>query len=245
MIEVELVSYTPNPELAIAIAARTCLSNQNYKAISEKLNDADIERIITTAIAKNHQSVLEHANFTFSISGVSRVLTHQLVRHRIASYSQLSQQRTDSSHIDFVTPPEIKKATELDMEYREMLNKCQELYKKMLCEHISRGSARYILPVASTTRIIATLNARSLINLLQQRECDVEEWEFRQVALLMHNELIRVAPRVFNNVGAPCEMTYICPEGEAGRKCKRRNRNGALLANPRAAINRDITSGVI
>jgi len=240
MIQVKLVSHTPNPELVVAAAARTCIRNMDYEAICAEMEEEDIERILTTVIVKNHLSVLEHASFTLTISGVSRVLTHQLVRHRIASHSQLSQQRTDSSRLKFTIPPEIQRHPELVTEYQNTMMHCQDLYKHLVQCGISKGSARYILPSGFNTRILTTMNARSLLNLLAQRECETEDWEFREVAQLIHNELMKVAPRIFRFAGPPCETQGYCPEGEKGRKCPRyrqmslskSNRHAELKAQP-------------
>jgi len=219
MIEVKLINYTKNLEIIVASAARTCFRDKTYEYICEELKEEDIERIIKTVIIKNHLSVLEHANFTFSISGVSRVLTHQLVRHRIASYSQLSQQRTDSSEIEFTTPPEIQNNTVLAREYQETVKSCRELYKRLVRSGISRGSARYVLPSSFNTKIMTTMNARSLFNLFAQRECHIEEWEFREVARLMHNELMKVTPMIFKYAGPPCQTHGVCPEGKNIGEC--------------------------
>jgi thymidylate synthase (FAD) len=220
MIRVELISYTPEPELTIALAARTCYADLNYRTIKDELSQTDIERILNTVIVKGHHSVLEHASFTFSISGVSRVFTHQLVRHRIASYSQLSQQRVDSLKLDFILPPAIKDNNDLTHEYIQLMNQCQDLYRKMIQQGISKGSARYILPSAFTTRIVATFNARSLFNLFSQRECQVEEWEFRKVALSMHAQLMEISPLIFQYSGPPCQSKGICPEGKEMLRCE-------------------------
>jgi len=219
MIEVKLINYTKQPEMTVASAARTCFRNKSYESICEELKEEDIERIVRTVIIKNHMSVLEHVIFTFSISGVSRVLTHQLVRHRIASYSQLSQQRTDSSGLEFTTPPEIERNSELASEYKKTLRSCQELYKRLVRSGISRGSARYVLPSSFNTKIMTTMNARSLFNLFAQRECQVEEWEFRQVARLMHDELMKVTPMIFKYAGPPCQTHGMCPEEKKGFEC--------------------------
>jgi thymidylate synthase (FAD) len=219
MIEINLINYTQNPEVTIASAARTCFRNKCYESICEELKEEDIERIIKTVILKNHLSVLEHITFTFSISGVSRVLTHQLVRHRIASYSQLSQQRTDSSELKFTVPPEIQKQPVLAKEYEETATKCQELYKRLVKSGISRGSARYILPSSFNTRIMTTMNARSLFNLFAQRECQAEEWEFRQLARLIHDKLMEVTPMIFKYAGPACQTRGICPEGKRVYEC--------------------------
>jgi thymidylate synthase (FAD) len=222
MIQVKLVNYTPNPELTVAAAARACIRNLDYETASAELSHEDVRRILKGIIEKNHHSPLEHANFTFAISGVSRVLTHQLVRHRIASYSQLSQQRTDSSRLQFIIPPEIQQQPKLSEEYQSIMERCRELYMRLVQSGIPRGSARYVLPSAFSTRIVATMNARSLLNLLAQRECEVEDWEFRQVALLMHSELTKVAPGIFRLAGPPCETQGYCPEGEKGLRCSHR-----------------------
>ena len=219
MIEVKLVNYTKNPEITVASAARTCFRDKTYESICEELKEEDIQRIIKEVIIKNHLSVLEHINFTFSISGVSRALTHQLVRHRIASYSQLSQQRVDSSGLQFTIPPEIQDNSEIVKEYDEAVRNCQEVYKRMVRSGISRGSARYVLPSCFNTKIMTTMNARSLFNLFAQRECQVEEWEFRKVAHLMHDELMKVSPMIFRYAGPPCQTHGVCPEGKKLHEC--------------------------
>ena len=224
MIRVKLVNYTPNPEEVVVAAAKTCIRNIDYEEVCSDLRGEDIQRILRTIILKNHHSVLEHANFTFAISGVSRVLTHQLVRHRIASHSQLSQQRTDSSNLKFTIPPEIERNPELMEEYKTMMVLCREFYKRLVKCGVSRGSARYALPSGFNSRIITTMNARSLFNLLAQRECGVEEWEFQQVAQLMHTELIKVAPNIFCFAGPPCETHGFCPEGKRDYECTRREK---------------------
>jgi thymidylate synthase (FAD) len=219
MIEVQLVDYTQNPEMLIASAAKTCIRNKSFNDIRGELTKSEIEKIIDTVISKNHLSVLEHINFIFSISGVSRVFTHQLVRHRIASYSQLSQQRSDSSELDFIIPPEIKKYNALAREYEEKVKNCQDLYRRLVRYGISKGSARYVLPSSFCTSILATFNARSLFNLLAQRECRSEEWEFREVACLMHTTLMKVAPSIFKHAGPPCQTQGLCPEGRTVIEC--------------------------
>ena len=213
MLKVKLVNFTSNPEMMVAVAARTCIRDKSYEFLRDELTAQDVERIVTSVISKNHLNVLEHVDFTFSISGVSRVLTHQLVRHRIASYSLLSQQRTDSSQLEFTIPPDIEKNSDLAREYENAMECCREVYKKLIASGIRRGSARYVLPSSSNTRIMTTMNARALFNLFSQRECHAEEWEFRQVARLMHIELMKMTPKIFRYAGPPCQTRGHCPEG--------------------------------
>lgn len=234
--QAELVSYTQAPELQIAIAARACLLDQDYSSIGQQLTQADIERLLTTVIVKGHHSVLEHASFTFAISGVSRVLTHQLVRHRIASFSQLSQQRADASDLAYVVPPEITKQPDLIQEYKRLMTACRDLYQALCESGVSRGSARYVLPSGFETRIVVTMNARSLFNLLSQRECAAEEWEFRQLATLMHRELAQVAPFLFKLAGPSCATSGECPEGDIGANCGRLLHTGSRLTNTKESI---------
>ncbi len=235
-INVEIVGYTPNPEVTVAIAARACFSDEDYYSIEGHLSEHDVERILATVIAKGHHSVLEHASFTFAISGISRVVSHQLVRHRIASYSQLSQQRSDASTLDFVVPPDIRRAPHLAAEYRDLMVGCQEFYNRLVEDGIPLGTARYVLPSSFTTRIVMTMNARSLFNLIAQRECAAEEWEFRQLATLIHRQLMTVAPGIFRYAGTECETHGICPEGEVGLDCGRTSKTGAAVENTREAI---------
>lgn len=241
-VQVELLSHTPDPELAVAIAARACVSDQDVGSIAARLSPADVERLIATTFAKGHHSVFEHPSFTFAISGVSRVLTHQLVRHRIASYSQLSQQRVDASDLGFVVPPEIRKDPELAAKYVDAMRASQRLYGELVDRRIPIGSARYVLPSAFHTRIVVTMNARSLFNLIEQRACGAEEWEFRQLATMIHRRLVEVAPLIFKWAGPKCETDDYCPEGEVGLACSRLAHTGASVFNTRADIAMTIAS---
>lgn len=234
--KVEVAAHTPYPELAVAVAARACFSDQDYDIIEGQLRPADVDRVLATVISKGHHSVLEHANFTLAISGISRVVSHQLVRHRMASYSQLSQQRADASELQYVTPPAIRRKRQLADRYARLMSDCQEFYRTLLESEIPRGSARYVLPSSFQTRVVMTMNARSLMNLISQRECAAEEWEFRQLAHSIHDAVMGVAPGIFRHAGTQCETHGVCPEGEVGLNCGRLSRTGARVENTRQAI---------
>ena len=238
--KVILTSHTPEPELTVALAARRCVRDQDPEEIRKELTADDIRRLIATVIAKEHHSVLEHVSFTFEISGVSRVLSHQLVRHRIASYSQLSQQRVDSSRLEYVVPPEVRRDPTILHEYEEAMEACRALYALLVKRGVPLGSSRYVLPSAFTTRVMMTMNARSLFNLIEQRECAAEEWEFRAVATLIRKRLLAVAPNIFRFAGTTCETSGVCLEGETGIDCGKQVRTGALVENTRPAIARAI-----
>ncbi|MBA7633755.1 Flavin-dependent thymidylate synthase [subsurface metagenome] len=216
---VELLAYTPEPEKLVAVAARRSYDKRSAKQIWEEMNDIEVPRLLDQVIGHRHLSVLEHANFTFAIEGISRALSHQLVRHRIASYTQQSQQRASEQDFNFIIPPAIQGNLALCREFQEKMRELANFYRKALDMGVTKGQARYALPNACMTRIIMTTNARSLFNLISQRACGVEEWEFRTLAIKMHMILLTVAPNIFKYAGPKCVMDLICPEGEEGKKC--------------------------
>ncbi|GAJ14208.1 unnamed protein product, partial [marine sediment metagenome] len=151
-------------------------------------------------------------------------------RHRVASYSQMSQQRTDERDFVFTIPPEIEKNGELAEEFREKVEALAGFYAKVVDKGIPKGQARYILPNACTTQVIMTMNARSLFNLIAQRTCGVEEWEFRMIATRIHQALLVVAPSIFRHAGPRCVTDLVCLEGKKGEMCGRyKSIPGAVL----------------
>lgn len=229
---VELITYTPEPEKLVAVAARRSYDKRPTKQIWEDLTETEIVRLLHKVIRHGHLSVLEHIYFTFAIEGVSRVLSHQLVRHRIASYSQQSQQRAHETDFTFVMPPKIKKNTQLAKQFQEIAQTLSDFYARALENGIPKGQARYVLPSACTTRIIMTMNARSLFNLISQRTCGLEEWEFRIIASKIHQALLEIAPNIFSHAGPKCVVDLVCPEGKKGEKC-------GLYKKIRGAVLRD------
>ena len=227
---IELLTYTPEPERLVAVAARRSYDKRSAMQIWEEMTDAEVARLLYRVIRHGHTSVLEHINFTFAIEGVSRALSHQLVRHRMASYTQQSQQRSNERDFDFTVPPEIRKNSELAKEFQEKVKALAEFYTRAIETGIPKGQARYILPNACVTRIIMTMNARSLFNLISQRTCGVEEWEFRMVASKIHQLLLEVAPNIFSHAGPRCITDLVCLEGKKGEKCGLyKNIPGAVL----------------
>jgi thymidylate synthase (FAD) len=231
-ISVELLCHTPDPERVVATAAKACWTDKPIRRIAEDLTDAEIARLLPKVILRGHHSVLEHINFTFAIEGVSRVLSHQLVRHRMGSYSQLSQQRHDESDFAYVVPPAILHDDDLLKGYRRCMGEARDFYMLLLTRGVPKGTARYLLPAACRTRVVVTMNARSLFGLLEQRLCGAEEWEFRLVAAKMQRELMNVAPRIFRFAGPKCETERVCPEGDVADECAHLLRiRGATVAN--------------
>ena len=224
---VELLSFTPNPLALIYAAFRQCYHAGFVADMWPRLVAGDISRevqaeFVSTIMVSGHTSPVEHVSFTFALSGVSRALTHQLVRHRIASYSQQSQRYVDGSHFDYIMPPAIAQHPESAERFTQIMEMIGEGYRdlKALLEAAGRkGStvnedARFVLPQATTTNIVVTMNCRTLLNFFEHRCCTRAQWEIRHVANAMLALCREVLPAVFAVAGAKCERLGYCPEGE-------------------------------
>lgn len=213
--KVELVEYTPEPDILAAAAARSCRSSKGASELRETENEEDLKKVLRKTIEKGHTSVIEHANFTFSIEGISRACSHQLVRHRIASYSQQSQRHIKPDEEKYVTPPKIKKNSEARKKFEKAMRKAWETYKELAqIEGIPKEDSRFVLPNATKTNIVVTLNARSLLNFFEQRTCLHAQWEIRTVANKMLNKAQKAAPTIFEKAGPPCKRRGTCPEDD-------------------------------
>jgi thymidylate synthase (FAD) len=211
--KVDLIAYTPNPEAAAAAAARICYSARGAADLMQDLSREETKKLIEKLISMGHLSPMEHVSFTFAIEGVSRVLSHQLVRHRIASYSQKSQRYVDENNFSYITPPSINADPEAVVLYQKVMDDLQEAYRK-LAEVVPREDARYILPNAAETKLVCTMNARSLYNFFRMRCCRRAQWEIRELAHKMREEVRAVAPALFALAGPSCESEGICWEGD-------------------------------
>jgi len=164
-------------------------------------------------LSRGHESIMEFAYFIFSISGVSRVLTHQLVRHRIASYLQMSSRERDISEAGFVFPPQIKKNTEIARIYKEGLEASIRKYEELLANGIAYEDARYLLPDSLQTHIAVAMNARSLNHLFGLRLCTRAQWEIRKLADKIRKIVKPISPSLFWSEARPCVIRGYCPEG--------------------------------
>lgn len=214
MIKVELLEYTPNPERVVAMAARLCYSSRSAGELRERLTEEEVQKMVAKMISLGHGSTIEHVSFTFGIEGVSRVLTHQLVRHRIASYDQQSQRYVREHNFAYVTPPTIAANAAAQQKYRDFMSKARETYEELIAFGIPQEDARYVLAGGAETKIIVTMNARSLHHFFNLRCCYRAQWEIRDLAYKMLAEVKKVAPTLFKNAGAGCVNTGRCPEGE-------------------------------
>ncbi len=199
-IKVKLIAYTPEPERVIAAAGRSCYSKEPTDILMETMSENDRKKLIPTLVKMGHHSVIEHAVFTFAISGVSRVTTHQLVRHRIASYSQKSQRYVKEKNFDYVEPPKIQKNEEAHRIFTEAMKYLSDAYAKLVKLGIPKEDARYLLPNATQSHITVTMNARELLHFINLRMAPSAQWEIRILARLMLEEVRKVAPTVFENI---------------------------------------------
>lgn len=209
---VELIQYTPDPEKVVAAAARLCYSPDPVPELLERLSDEKVAEFVRKLYSMGHLSTFEHISFQFSIDGVSRALSHQLVRHRIASYSQRSQRYVKEVGFEFVMPPSIQRNPEALARFEKVMETLQEDYRELLAV-VPAEDARYILPNACTTSLMATFNARSLLNFLEHRTCVRAQWEIRQLAEKMLKLVQDVAPNLFAQAGPTCVSQGVCHEG--------------------------------
>ena len=213
--KVNLLRFTADAELLCGAAALTTIKSGTPSEIFEKMDVDMAKRKIKQVTEYGHGSVIEHASFTFSIEGVSRAMTHQLVRHRIASYTQQSQRYVTYDTLEnYVTPPSIEKGKEAKKAFDEALAKISETYQNLLNMKIPKEDARFILPNAAKTNIIVTMNARELRHFFNLRCCARAQWEMRAVSTEMLKQAKKAAPALFENSGPSCVELGYCIEGK-------------------------------
>jgi len=209
---IELLTYTPEPELVVAAAARLCYSNSSIGELLEK-SRTERETFLEKITSLGHLSVLEHVSFTFGVEGISRACSHQLVRHRLASYSQQSQRYVSHrKRFSAATPDSIAQTPELAGRYQQMLDDIHKLYTEMLVAGIPAEDARFILPNAATTKLVVTMNGRELLHFLSLRCCRRAQWEIQELAKQMLRRVKPLAPILFAKAGPGC-VGGVCPEG--------------------------------
>ena len=208
--KVMLLAYTQNADAICAAAGNSCYSN---KPASEIVEDIDSEKVLSRIVGMGHHSVIEHAVFTFSVEGVSRALTHQLVRHRMASFSQQSQRYVSLTEPTYVTPHTIEGDPEAEKRFEETMESIWKAYRDLEEMGIPAEDARYLLPNGCTTNITITMNARELLHFFSLRCCNRAQWEIREMADRMLELCMEVSPVIFKDAGPPC-VRGPCPEGK-------------------------------
>lgn len=212
--QVELLYHTPDPERAIATAARLCYAPVGASELMETMPPERIQSVLSTIMKSGHFSTLEHVSYTFAIDGVSRAMTHQLVRHRLASFNQQSQRYVKfKDGLNTIKPASIAENEEASALFDEAVDAAVEAYQKLLDAGVPAEDARYLLPNAAETKIVVTMNVRELLHFFELRCCNRAQWEIRELAHRML-ELVRpTAPYVFMDAGPSC-VRGVCSEGK-------------------------------
>lgn len=250
---VTLLSHSPDPQRIVAAAAKLCYSAASVDELLENLTPEKSGEFVRMLAAMGHESPIEHASFTFAVEGVSRTLLAQITRHRIASFSVQSQRYVRESRFDYVVPPEIAALPEAAAEFEKAMRAAQESYDalagllagkrerelleagedpaeaKRRAHRMAIEDARFVLPGACETKMVLTMNARSLLNFFRLRCCSRAQWEIRALAEEMLRLVAGVAPLLFSRAGPPCVQGE-CPEGKmsCGRMREMRERYRAL-----------------
>ena len=209
----KLLTYTPDPEQTVAAAARLCYSAASIDSLVEK-SRSDRESLLHKILEMGHFSVLEHVSFSFGVEGISRACSHQLVRHRLASYSQQSQRYvSNKERFAAVTPPSIAGDEQLKARFDQLLDDIHTVYAEFLAAGVPAEDARFVLPNAAETKIVVTMNARELHHFFELRCCRRAQWEIQDMAREMLREVRKVAPLLFAKAGPGC-LRGSCPEGK-------------------------------
>ena len=235
--KVTLIAHTVMPEKLVAASAKLCYSPATIDTVMDGLTEEKTTSFVDMLADIGHESPIEHASFTFGIEGVSRALLAQITRHRMASYSVQSQRYVTETNMKYVTPPEIAAIPEAAEKYQKAMADAEAAYheltailkEKHLKEMLDSGmsekaansvaekkaieDARFVLPNACETKMIVTMNARSLYNFFHLRCCKRAQWEIREVATEMLRLVKEVSPTLFRNSGPRC-VSGPCPEGK-------------------------------
>ena len=272
MLKVKIIAHTPEPDKVVAQAGKLCYSAVGVDEITQKLTEEEIARYVNMLASIGHESPLEHVSFTFAIEGISRVCTHQIVRHRIASYSQQSQRYVKLEQFEYIVPPAIENNPEAKRIFIETMERDQKAYDELVdllledilidkhaadygscireilkenpdvapdrskvldlyaenflkdyrkAEKQAIEDARYVFPNACETKIVITMNARSLLHFFNVRCCNRAQWEIREMATEMLKECKKIAPALFKKAGPDCVYGK-CGEGKMSCKHPRK-----------------------
>ena len=252
--KVALIAHTALPEKLVAASAKLCYSASSIDTVMDGLTEEKTASFVDMLSEIGHESPTEHASFTFGIEGVSRSLLAQLTRHRMASYSVQSQRYVTANQFEYVVPPEIAAIPEAAEEYLRAMEEDQAHYDRLTAilkekhytANVAGGmderaaakaaekqaieDARFVLPNACATKIMMTMNARSLHNFFSHRCCNRAQWEIRELAEKMYELCVEVAPHLFKRAGPPCAYGA-CPEGKmsCGKAAEMRAHYKAIL----------------
>lgn len=236
-LKVALIRHTLSPEETVALGARLCYSRATIDDLTQRVSAKDQSDFVQKIMGMGHESVLEHASFTFGVEGVSRVLLAQLTRHRLASFSVQSQRYVSYENgFGYIVPPKIGAlGEEAKAEYERQMQQMHEWYcawqEKLGTGEGSNEDARFVLPGACETRLMMTMNVRELRHFFSLRMCSRAQWEIRAMATEMHRLCMEVAPALFADAGPGC-LRGACPEGakSCGKAGEIKRERQALIA---------------
>ncbi len=227
-LKVRLLTHTPDPQKIMAAAAKLCYARADIDSVMEGLTPEKTDDFIDMLSSLGHESPMEHMTFTFGIENVSRALLAQITRHRIASFSVQSQRYVKETDFEFIVPPAIAENEAASEKYLATMKDIAKAYNELADilkeRYLGEGmdaraadkkaieDARFVLPNACTTKMIVTMNARSLLNFFKLRCCTRAQWEIRELATQMLMLVKDVAPCVFKNAGPAC-VRGACSEG--------------------------------
>lgn len=224
-LKVRLLTHTPDGEKIVAAAAKLCYARSDIDTVMDGLTPEKTKEFLEMLTNLGHASPIEHITFTFGIENVSRALLAQITRHRIASFSVQSQRYVAEDGFEFVLPPAIAANEEAKALYLETMDELSARYTK-LTSLLMEGTAgtladkkkaiedaRFVLPNGCTTKMMVTMNARSLLNFFNLRCCNRAQWEIRDLATQMLMLVREVCPTLFRYAGPPC-VAGKCPEGK-------------------------------
>ena len=209
---VKLIASTPDADKVVAAAAKICYSPSGAAEILDGLDAGKTASFLSMLRRAGHFSPFEHASFTFAIEGISRVATHQLVRHRVASYSQQSQRYVEMTGNSCIVPPSIAENEAALAVFSEQSDAAFAAYQKLVSLGVPREDARFILPHGMETRLVVTMNARELHHFFELRLCRRAQWEIRETARAMLREVRAAAPQLFDIAGPSCVTIKKCTE---------------------------------
>jgi thymidylate synthase (FAD) len=203
----------------IYTACRTCYSELTPDDIFNKATDGEIDvakmqRLISNVIESGHGSTIEHVVFTFGISGVSRTLSHQLVRHRAGvAFDQQSQRYVTFKKAATMLPQTIAEAEpDVRERYEEQIEGAMSLYGDLVGAGIPGEDARFVFPNATRTNLVMTTNLRALIHMSGLRLCTMAQWEIRRLFQLIRHEIFQVSPFLGSFLAPKCVPLGYCDE---------------------------------
>ena len=217
-----LLSHTPDPDAIVAAAARICYRDVTAEELLQSEEKKLSRALIADLFMSGHMSTFEHVSFTFGIDGLSRVSSHQLVRHRVASFSQQSQRyvKMSADPEAVIIPPTVRDNAEALSIFNEAVRKSQEAYRRMVEAGIPKEDARFILPHGHSTRLVMTMNARELHHFFSLRLCRRAQWEIHELARKMLILCREKAPVLFEKAGPSCIFGHCNEARTCGRPYK-------------------------